>query len=118
MNSAFALFEILLTHAGPTPFTHLPLCILMLALYLCVAYITYATQGFYTYNFLDPRKEHGFIAVYVAGIGIGEAVLFSLVWGLCKLREWLCLKAQQPPPPEDVSDDWQEVSRLGSLNDA
>lgn len=48
MNSAYALFEITLTNAGPSPWLHLPLCIFMLACYLGVAYITHATQGFYS----------------------------------------------------------------------
>jgi len=115
MNSAFALFEILLTHAGPTPFTHLPLCVILLGLYLGVAYITHATQGFYTYSFLDPKKEHGLLAAYIVGIGVVEAILFAFSWGLCTLRGWLYSRSRQPPDPEDVSDDWQAVSRTGSL---
>ena len=47
LNSVFALFEILFTHAGPTPWTHAPLIVILLACYLGVAYITRATQGFY-----------------------------------------------------------------------
>ena len=48
MNTGYALFEILLTNAGPSPWWHLPVCIAMLACYLGVAYITHATQGFYS----------------------------------------------------------------------
>ena len=48
MNTCFALFEILFTHGGPSPWTHLVPLILILACYLGVAYITYATQGFYS----------------------------------------------------------------------
>lgn len=53
LNSAFALFELLLTHAGPTPWTHAPLLVLLLAGYLGVAYITHATQGFYSARYLS-----------------------------------------------------------------
>ena len=52
LNSVFALFEILFTHAGPTPWTHIVFIIVLLASYLGVAYITRATQGFYS-EFLD-----------------------------------------------------------------
>jgi hypothetical protein len=47
LNSAFALFEIFLTHGGPPPWPMLPFCFLMLVGYLGVAYITYDTQHFY-----------------------------------------------------------------------
>ncbi len=48
MNTGYALFEITLTNAGPNSWWHLPLCIIVLACYLGVAYITHATQGFYS----------------------------------------------------------------------
>ena len=48
LNTVFALFDILFTHAGPHPWTHLPFLIIILALYLAVAYITHATEGFYS----------------------------------------------------------------------
>lgn len=48
MNTAFALFEIFLTHAGPSPWTHIPFLVIILACYLGVAYITHKTQGFYS----------------------------------------------------------------------
>lgn len=48
LNSVFAAFEIFCTHAGPTPWLHAPFLIILLAGYLGVAYITHATQGFYS----------------------------------------------------------------------
>lgn len=48
LNSAFALFEILLTNVAPMPWIHIPFLIVLLAGYLGVAYITFATQGFYS----------------------------------------------------------------------
>lgn len=48
MNTGYALFEITLTNAGPSPWWHLPICVVVLACYLGVAYITHATQGFYS----------------------------------------------------------------------
>lgn len=59
MNSGFALFEILFAHAGPSPWIHLLPLLVVLALYLGVAYITFATQGFYStfVPLLDER--HG-----------------------------------------------------------
>jgi len=48
MNSGFALFEIILTNTGPSPWSHITPGFLLLACYLGVAYITHATQGFYS----------------------------------------------------------------------
>jgi len=117
MNSAFALFEILLTHAGPTPFAHIPFCLLLLALYLCVAYITHATQGFYTYSFLNPAKQHGLVAAYVAAVGIGECLLFTFSWVLCTLRERISSKRVEHGSLEELAENWEEVSRIGSMQD-
>lgn len=48
MNCSFILFEILLTNAGPSPWSHIIPCFVLFACYLGVAYITHATQGFYS----------------------------------------------------------------------
>jgi hypothetical protein len=48
MNSCFALFEILLTNAGPSPWSHITPGLVLFACYLGVAYITHVTQGFYS----------------------------------------------------------------------
>ena len=39
------------------------------------------------YSFLDPRKEHGFLAIYIVGIAVGEIIVFAIVYGVCFLRE-------------------------------
>lgn len=47
LNTPFALFEIICTDVPPLHWVHLPITIFILGLYLGVAYITHATQGFY-----------------------------------------------------------------------
>lgn len=64
----------------------MPFLILLLAAYLGLAYVTYATQGFYTYGFLDPANGGGLLAGYIVGIAAGCAVVFCLVWGLIWVR--------------------------------
>ncbi|ELU42181.1 hypothetical protein AG1IA_03780 [Rhizoctonia solani AG-1 IA] len=76
MNSVFALFEILFTRAGPMPWSHIPFLILLLGGYLGVAYVTYATQGFY----------RGLLAAYIVGIGAAAVVIFAIVWCICRIR--------------------------------
>lgn len=61
----------------------------MLALYLALAYITYASQGWYTYPFLDPGvdgENRGIVAGYSFAIVAGTIVIFGAVWGLIWIR--------------------------------
>ncbi|OBZ75420.1 hypothetical protein A0H81_04742 [Grifola frondosa] len=124
LNTAFALFEIVLTHAGPSPWMHLPFCIVLLGCYLGVAYITHATQGFYTYSFLDPTQERARLAAYIVAIAVGECIVFALVRGLCVLREYYVRRrhleggrtpseSSEADDPEKL-DDWEEVERPGT----
>lgn len=89
LNSPFALFEILFTNAGPQPWSHIPFLVILLGLYLGVAYITYDTQHLYVYSFLDPKSEGGLLAAYIVGIAVGAVVVFSIAKGLQHLRVWL-----------------------------
>jgi hypothetical protein len=60
--------------------------VLILALYLCLAYITHETQGFYPYTFLDPADGSGRLAGYIIGILAAAVIIFLIVWGLIWLR--------------------------------
>lgn len=53
-NTVFALTEIFMTNSPPAPWLTLAFGILFLAGYLGVAYITHATQGFYSTLTLSP----------------------------------------------------------------
>jgi len=113
LNTVFILFEIFLTSMPPFPWLHLPMTIVILALYLGVAYITHSTQGFYTYSFLDPQKEHGFLAAYIVGIAIAQCVVFVIVRYVIVLRDRLAPRKavdDSPPTPEAI-DEWQDVDR-------
>ncbi|ORY54809.1 uncharacterized protein BCR38DRAFT_357541 [Pseudomassariella vexata] len=88
MNSMFALFEIIIPRTNPAPWLHIAFLIVLLALYLSLAYLTYHTKGFYTYSFLDPGKQHSLVAAYVFGIAIAIIMIFALVWGLIWTRRW------------------------------
>ncbi len=65
LNTVFAAFEIFCTNASPSfganpqglsmPWIHLPFLIILLAGYLGVAYITHATQGFYSMSFPETK---------------------------------------------------------------
>ncbi|KZP21791.1 hypothetical protein FIBSPDRAFT_860177 [Athelia psychrophila] len=112
MNTLFALFEILLTNVRPAPWAHVVFLEVFLVCYLGVAYITKATDGFYTYSFLDPHTEHGLLAAYIAGIGIGGALVFAAVKGLVTLRVRFFQKRGRAGADWEVQCEW-EADRLG-----
>ncbi|KAJ3475221.1 hypothetical protein NLI96_g11975 [Meripilus lineatus] len=112
LNSAFALFEILLTNVAPMPWIHVPFLIILLGAYLGVAYITFASQGFYTYSFLDPVKQGNLLAAYIVGIAAGEVVIFVVVRLVCMLRARLARglrPAYRQSVVSEAIDEWEEV---------
>ncbi|KAH6702891.1 hypothetical protein DL95DRAFT_174479 [Leptodontidium sp. 2 PMI_412] len=105
LNSAFGLFEILFTRINPAPWIHLLYLIILLACYLGLAYVTYATKGYYVYSFLNPdpvnkiidaqgREDNiggvgkGAVVGYVFGIAAAICIIFCVVKGLATLRKW------------------------------
>lgn len=86
LNSVFALFEVVIARTERPPWIHLPFLVLFLAGYLAVAYITYATQGFYTYDFLDPATGNGKVTAYCFGIVAAICIVFVVVWLLIWAR--------------------------------
>lgn len=89
LNSAFALFELLVPRTDPPPPVHMLWLILVLALYLALAYVTRATKGFLPYDFLDPDEQHGLVAAYVFGIAVGCLVVFGVAWSIIWLRKYI-----------------------------
>lgn len=89
LNTVWSLFEMIGTNSPPPRWAMLPFMIFILGLYLGLAYVTYATQHFYPYAFLNPAKEHSLLAGYIVGIAIAGCVVFSLaktiMWARTKL---------------------------------
>jgi uncharacterized membrane protein len=70
------------------PWIHLLWLIILLALYLAVAFITYGTEHFYVYSFLDNRTHgRGRVAGYIFGILAACIVIFVVVWLLIWVRK-------------------------------
>jgi hypothetical protein len=93
LNSAFALFEIIFTRVNPQPWIHLIWLILLLSLYLGLAYILYAVKHYYVYSFLKPNPSLGAVGIgivagYVIGIGVSLVGIFLLSKGAIALRKW------------------------------
>lgn len=93
MNSLFALFELIFPRTTPPLWIHILWLLVVLALYLGLAYLTYDVQGWYVYSFLDPRNGHRAKTVgYILGIAAGIIVIFCIVKGLVWLRKWVTEK--------------------------
>lgn len=138
LNTVFALFEVVLTHAGPSPWSHLIFLVVILGGYLGIAYITHATEGFYStflcrsilflpwlhllkaYAFLNPQKEHGLLAGYIVGIAVAECIIFAVVRVICYLRKRITRTHSSrflldAHDPEEI-EDWQDVERPDTPN--
>ncbi|CAA9964999.1 hypothetical protein CFE70_007955 [Pyrenophora teres f. teres 0-1] len=90
LNSAYAFFEIFFPRTERLPWLSLIPVILLLALYLGLAYLTHATQGFYVYPFLDLQTHSsGVVAGYILGILIAAIIIFLIVRYLIALRVWV-----------------------------
>ncbi|KAF2032492.1 hypothetical protein EK21DRAFT_87088 [Setomelanomma holmii] len=93
MNSLFALVEIFFPRTSPLPWLDLVPIIILLALYLGLAYLTHATQGFYVYDFLDLQEHSsGIVAAYIVGILVAAIIVFLIVRYLILLRVWVTEK--------------------------
>lgn len=93
LNSVYALFEIVFPRTDPLPFINLVPVVVILALYLGLAYVTHATQGFYVYSFLDDKKNsRGVVAGYIIGILVASVIIFIIVRYLIVLRIWVTEK--------------------------
>ena len=104
LNSAFALFELVVSRINPAPWIHLLFLIILLASYCGLAYVIYATKHYYVYSFLDPRPKDevngsniggvgkGAVVGYCFGIAAGIIIIFSVVKGVAWVRKWVTEK--------------------------
>jgi hypothetical protein len=89
LNSVFAFFELIVPRTDTPLPVHQLWLIVLLALYLALAYVTEASKGFYPYDFLDPEEQGGLVAAYVFGIAVGCLIVCWAVWGVIWLRKFV-----------------------------
>ncbi|KAF2645960.1 hypothetical protein P280DRAFT_487000 [Massarina eburnea CBS 473.64] len=90
MNAGFALFEVVFPRTEPLPWSHLIPVVIILAMYLSLAYLTHVTQGFYPYSFLDLQtNSSGKVGAYIVGVLVAALVVFLIVRYLIWLRVWV-----------------------------
>jgi hypothetical protein len=93
LNSVFAFCEIFFPRTERLPWFDLISIVVLLALYLGMAYLTHATEGFYPYPFLDfQNNSPGFVAGAIVGILVAAIIVFLIVRYLIVLRVWVTEK--------------------------
>ncbi|PWN34683.1 uncharacterized protein FA14DRAFT_160184, partial [Meira miltonrushii] len=96
-NLMFTMSDIIIFSRNPMlPWSHCFFTVLLLAMYVGVAYITYAAQGFYPYDFLN-QGEHGTgtVSGYIVAIGVGTVISFMIAQFIIFLREYVWSKIQK-----------------------
>ncbi|KIK53831.1 hypothetical protein GYMLUDRAFT_232565 [Collybiopsis luxurians FD-317 M1] len=120
LNTAWSLFEMVGTNSPPPRWLMIPLIIIILALYLGLAYITYATQGFYTYSFLDPSEGKAHLAGYIIGIAVAGCIVFTLaktiMWTRAKVAPSKGIEVEGEEEEEKMTT--KRVDSLGSSETA
>lgn len=112
LNSFFALLELFLSATNPPPWLHLVFLIVILLLYLGLAYLAHATEGFYVYDFLDPSNGKGRVAEYTAGIAAGILVIFLITWFLIWVRRRFTGPGKKSRRDSPKSEAVQDVEML------
>lgn len=79
LNSVFAIVEIILPATAAPPLTHLSVVLLILSIYLGLAYLTRYTQGFYVYEWMNPAHGNASIILHVLGYAGGMLAIFLVV---------------------------------------
>jgi hypothetical protein len=98
LNSVLPIFEITFTNAGPLRWLDMITTVVILESYLGVAYITHATQGIYTYDLLDPKKNGKLLPAYIIGIAVVHCIVFLIVTGVIHLRDWIIKRNKHQGP--------------------
>lgn len=113
LNLAFTQLDVTILGRAPMcPWWHMLFVVFIIACYVGVAYITYADQGFYPYDFLNQGENGtGIVAAYVVGIGVGTVISFLIGDFLIFLREWIAARIQR-------SGGWGSAKAVGVLDDA
>ena len=114
MNTVMALFEIALATTEPLPWAHLPVLMVILSLYLGLAYLTRATGGFWVYEWLAPYFGWWKIVLHVLGYTVAIVLIFAFVRYAIWTRNWLLWRYKG----ELVDTDAVIAEKLGRETDS
>ena len=106
LNSLFALIEIIIPATKRPPVSHLAVVLLIMSLYLGLAYLTKATQGFYVYEWMNPDHGKVSIVLHVLGYAGGICMIFVLVslafWGRVWIFSTRCAEVGNMEKGQDI----------------
>lgn len=100
INSFFALFEMIVPVTSAPPLVHLACLMIIMTLYLGIAYLSKLTTGIYVYLWLDPQHGWPQIIGHIAGYGALLIIIFVVMVGIIRGRmavtdRWFGGKGQQ-----------------------
>ena len=118
LNAVFALFEIIFTRTPSPRWVHLIWLIVLMCLYLALAYVTEATKGFYVYSFLDPEEVggRGMVGAWIMVILGVTVVLFLLSKFLIWLRIWITEKKLRKDGKFAKQPAWRDDMDLNNVH--
>ncbi|KAJ9609798.1 hypothetical protein H2200_006126 [Cladophialophora chaetospira] len=114
MNTVMALLEITLATTAPLPWTHLPVLMVILSLYLGLAYLTRVTGGFWVYEWLVPYFGWWKIVLHVLGYTVAIILIFAFVRYTIWTRNWLLRRYKR----EEGAMDAFVAEKLGQEPDS
>ncbi|KAJ1980151.1 hypothetical protein H4R34_002560 [Dimargaris verticillata] len=91
--------------------SHVVIPVIILALYLALAFLVWGTEHYFVYSFLDFYKLHGWVALICVAIAVAFCIIFFVQLYLHRLREYLFRKrwakqivnSHKPYEPRDSS---------------
>lgn len=103
LNSAFALFEVIVPRTDPIPWVHAFVLLAILGLYLGLSYISLSINHVYVYPFLNvDERGSTYVGVAVVLILVAVMIVFAIVHGIMLLRQKL---TDSRPPKYSTHDD-------------
>jgi len=97
MNTLFVLVELVLCRTQLL-WIYAPFLPVVGLLYMAEAELVHATQGFFTYPFLDPEVVGNKVPLYVVAVAIVSVASFAIMWGISRLRDSIRPTAKGIPP--------------------
>ena len=67
--------------------------------------------NFIAYPFLDPKAQGGMLAAYIFGVMGGQIIIFSVGWGICRLRMYLLEKYGKISKADLIDPESQEEEK-------
>jgi uncharacterized protein YacL len=84
-----------------------------LILYMCLAFIIYATQHYWTYPFLD-WSQGGKAAIWYIVVAVIAVVVFFLQYGIHRLRDYIASRAGRDRESQQYDLEKTQIQEEGS----